>query len=66
MLSQHIDVDAALSKELEKKFMQVVESMVSGKITQINSEATQALIGIRKEFIRRGLEIKDMDKDLEF
>jgi hypothetical protein len=59
---QKVDVDEYLEGELEKKYMAILLSLVEGKIKSIGKTETEALVALRKEFIRRNVELNSLDK----
>lgn len=46
-----------LEKEQETQYLKVVEALVSGKTKQVGTEETQALVAIKREYIRRQMTI---------
>jgi len=46
-----------MTREDEVKFMKRIEELVSGKTGSIGPEQGEALLGVRKEFLRREMTI---------
>ena len=65
-MSEEVNEEDTLSHNLEEKFMSVLESLVSGKIKNIGQAESEALIALRKEFIRRNLTIQGLIKEADF
>lgn len=65
-LGEEILEEDYLSSEQEEKFLKCLEELVSGKTKSIGVDQTEALIGLRKEFLRRNLTISGLSKELTY
>lgn len=63
-LKEKINEDDVLSKELEDKYLKILEKLLSNKA--LGKEESEALIGVRKEFLRRNLTLVDAMKELQW
>lgn len=64
-LNQNIEESDTLSLELENKYMKIIENFVTGAVKTVGVEETNALIAIRKEYMRKNLTIDAIFKDHE-
>ena len=55
-----IDEGDVLDQQLEAKYLTAIEMLVAGRIKQIGPEESEALISLRKEFLRRNMTISEM------
>ena len=64
-LDSDIKEDDVLEREQERIFMDILESLISGKISSVGQNETKALLSLRKEYYRRDMEIKSSNKILQ-
>lgn len=64
-MTQQVDESDILSQDLENKYMKVIENFVTGVVKTVGVEETNALIAIRKEYLRKNLTIEAIFKDHE-
>jgi hypothetical protein len=64
-LDSDINENDFLEREQEKIFMEVLESLISGKISSVGQNETKALLSLRKEYYRRDMEINSSNKVLQ-
>ena len=62
---QEVRIDDIIDEELERKYMQLILDIISGKINTIGEDESTALIALTKEYKRRNLEIIDLVKQME-
>ena len=67
VFAQKVNIEDALNEELENKYMKVFEDLITQKTYQVQFNESQAkgeseaLIAIRKEYIRKNMDIQELD-----
>lgn len=54
-----------MTKEEENKCIEILENLISGEVLNIGTAESDALIALRKEFLRRNLTISGIIKEID-
>ena len=64
-MNQKVDEDDQLERQDERKYMQKLEDLIAGTTKSIGPDQADAILAIRKEFLRRELTIKLMMRGIQ-